>query len=83
MQDIADRDRCLNLHFVCVKERSKNGKPRKLVKTIISIALGIDLFETELQRAHRSLALPSNEGQRMASVSPLIQYPHVGRRLYL
>lgn len=63
VQDMENRDRRINLRLVGVKERSENGKPRELVRSIISDTLGIDLAETELQRAHRSPGPPPDEGR--------------------
>lgn len=57
-----NRDRRVNLHLVGVKEMAENGKPRELVRAIISEVLGIDLSETELQRVHRTSGPLPNEG---------------------
>lgn len=63
VQDMEKRDRRINLRLVGVKERAEDGKPRELVRAIISDALGINLSETELQRAPRSPGPLPDEGQ--------------------
>ena len=63
VQDVVNRDKQLNIRVVGVKERLENGKPRELVRNIISEALGIELQETQLQRAHRSFGPPPDDDQ--------------------
>lgn len=63
VQDMENRDRRVNLRLVGVKELVENGKPRDMVRAIISETLGIDLSETELQRVHRTSAPLPNQDQ--------------------
>lgn len=56
MQDIVNRDRCLNLSLVGSKEQPENDKQSNLAGTIISEKLDVDLLDFELQVVHRSTA---------------------------
>lgn len=50
VQDDANKDRRLNLHLVCLKEKLESDAPQDYVRRIISLALGIHLAENKLQR---------------------------------
>ncbi|KAK7906782.1 hypothetical protein WMY93_015394 [Mugilogobius chulae] len=63
LQDMENRERRNNLRLMGVKEHAENGKPRELVRGIISEALGINLSESELQRVHRTSGPLPNEDQ--------------------